>query len=205
MMTENEILKTFAETGALLSGHFELRSGLHSNRYFQCANLLRYPRIAARCCEDAVERLKAAGTADLSRIDGVISPAVGGIIVGHEVARALDVKCVFAEKVQAGEAKDASGKPLTKLAMRRFSLKPGERYIVAEDVVTRGGRVQETIDLVRAAGAEVAAVIVLVDRSEGKAQFDCPTASLIKMSATVWEPAACPLCAAGGKPVHPGS
>ena len=204
MMTEQEILKIFSDTGALLEGHFELRSKLHSDRYFQCANVLRYPRIAARLCDELVAKLNA--SADIGAIDGVISPAVGGILVGHEVARALDTKCVFAEKVQAGDEVDATGKPVTKLAMRRFSLKPGERYVVAEDVVTKGGRVQETIDLVQAAGAEVAAVVLLVDRSKGSVKFgDIPMFSLVQIQPTTWEPAACPLCAAGGHPVHPGS
>ena len=204
MMTEQEILKIFADTGALLEGHFELRSKLHSDRYFQCANVLRYPRVAARLCNELVAKMNAA--CDVGRIDGVISPAVGGILVGHEVARALDTKCVFAEKVQAGDEVDATGKPVTKLAMRRFSLKPGERYVVAEDVVTKGGRVQETIDLVQAAGAEVAAVVLLVDRSKGSVKFgDIPMFSLVQIQPTTWEPAACPLCAAGGHPVHPGS
>ena len=98
MMTEEEVLKIFADTGALLEGHFELRSKLHSNRYFQCANVLRYPRIAGRLCDELVAKMKSA--CDIGKVDGVISPAVGGILVGHEVARALDVKCVFAEKVQ---------------------------------------------------------------------------------------------------------
>ena len=204
MMTEQEIRKTFADTGALLEGHFELRSKLHSDRYFQCANVLCYPRIAARLCDELVAKMNAA--CDIGKIDGVISPAVGGILVGHEVARALDTKCVFAEKVQAGDEVDATGKPVTKLAMRRFSLKPGERYVVAEDVVTKGGRVQETIDLVQAAGAEVAAVVLLVDRSKGSVKFgDIPMFSLVQIQPTTWEPAACPLCAAGGHPVHPGS
>ena len=204
MMTEQEILQTFADTGALLEGHFELRSKLHSDRYFQCANVLRYPRIAARLCDELVAKMNAA--CDVGRIDGVISPAVGGILVGHEVARALDTKCVFAEKVQAGDEVDATGKPVTKLAMRRFSLKPGERYVVAEDVVTKGGRVQETIDLVQAAGAEVAVVVLLVDRSKGSVKFgDIPMFSLVQIQPTTWEPSACPLCAAGGHPVHPGS
>ena len=203
-MTEQEILDIFSQTGALLQGHFELRSKLHSDRCFQCANVLRYPRIAARLCDELVAKLKA--SSDIGAIDGVISPAVGGILVGHEVARALDTKCVFAEKVQAGDEVDATGKPVTKLAMRRFSLKPGERYVVAEDVVTKGGRVQETIDLVKAAGAEVAAVVLLVDRSKGAVKFgDIPMVSLVQIQPTTWEPAACPLCAAGGHPVHPGS
>jgi orotate phosphoribosyltransferase len=202
-MTQEEVLDAFKKTGALLEGHFELRSKLHSNRYFQCANVLRYPRIAAKLCDAVVAKAKAG--CDLSRVDGVISPAVGGILVGHEVARALDVKCVFAEKVQ-GEGVDAGGKPNTVLAMRRFSLKPGERYVVAEDVVTKGGRVQETIDLVKAAGCEVVAVVLLVDRSGGSVSFgDIPMFSLMQMTPETWTAQECPMCRAGGHPVHPGS
>ena len=204
-MTEKQVLKYFEETDALLSGHFELRSKLHSDRYFQCANVLRYPRIAEKLCREVTARAMKSGKLG-KRIDGVISPAVGGILVGHEVARALNVKCVFAEKVQDGDKKDATGKPLTKLAMRRFSLKKGERYVVAEDVVTKGGRVQETIDLVKAAGAKVAGVVVLVDRSAGKVKFGrIPMFSLMQMTPVTWEPSECPLCKAGGKPCHPGS
>ena len=204
-MTERQVLKHFEETGALLSGHFELRSKLHSDRYFQCANVLRFPRIAEKLCREVTTRAVKSGKLG-KRIDGVISPAVGGILVGHEVARALNVKCVFAEKVQDGDKKDATGKPLTKLAMRRFTLKKGERYVVAEDVVTKGGRVQETIDLVKAAGAKVAGVVVLVDRSAGKVKFGrIPMFSLMQMTPVTWEPSACPLCKAGGKPCHPGS
>ncbi len=203
MMTEAEVLEAFKSTGALLEGHFELRSKLHSNRYFQCANVLRYPRIAAKLCDAVVEKMKAG--CELGKIDGVISPAVGGILVGHEVARALDTKCVFAEKVQ-GEGVDATGKPNTVLAMRRFTLKPGERYVVAEDVVTKGGRVQETIDLVKKAGCEVAAVVLLVDRSGDKVSFgSIPMFSLMRMTPETWQPSECPLCKAGGHPVHPGS
>lgn len=190
-MNETEIMKLLEQTGALLSGHFELRSGLHSNRFFQCANVLRYPRIAGQLCDELVKRVM--GAMDVSGTDGVISPALGGILVGHEVARAMDVKCVFAEKQD------------NKLVMRRFAIKPGERYVVAEDVITRGGRVQETIDIVKAAGAEVVAVLVLVDRSAGHAKFAYPTFSLVKMAPEVWEPSACPLCAAKQPFVHPGS
>ena len=204
-MTEKQVLKHFEETGALLLGHFELRSKLHSDRYFQCANVLRYPRVAEKLCREVTMRAVKSGKLG-KRIDGVISPAVGGILVGHEVARALGVKCVFAEKVQDGEKKDATGNPVTKLAMRRFALKKGERYVVAEDVVTKGGRVQETIDLVKAAGAKVAGVVLLVDRSAGKVKFGrIPMFSLMQMNPTVWEPDECPLCKAGGKPCHPGS
>ncbi len=203
-MTEKQVLDAFRKTGALLEGHFELRSKLHSNRYFQCANVLRYPRIAEKLCRAVTQKAVKSGKLG-KRIDGVISPAVGGILVGHEVARALNVKCVFAEKVP-GEGVDATGKPNTVLAMRRFTIKKGERYIVAEDVVTKGGRVQETIDLVKKAGGKVAGVILLVDRSGGTVKFGrIPMFSLMQMTPETWTADACPLCKTGSKPVHPGS
>ncbi len=202
-MKQEEVMEAFRETGALLEGHFELRSKLHSNRYFQCANVLRYPRVAERLCAALVEKMRSSGV--LGEVTGVISPAVGGILVGHEVARALDTMCIFAEKVQ-GEGVDATGKPNTVLAMRRFKIQPGGRYVVAEDVVTKGGRVQETIDLVKGAGAEVAAVALLVDRSAGKVSFgQIPMFSLMQMTPETWTAEECPLCRAGSKPVHPGS
>ena len=203
-MTEKQILRIMGETDALLEGHFELRSKLHSNRYFQCANVLRYPRIAEKLCRAVTREAVKSGKLG-KRIDGVISPAVGGILVGHEVARELGVKCIFAEKVQ-GEGTDASGKPNTVLALRRFAIKKGERYVVAEDVVTKGGRVQETIDLVKAAGGSVAGVVVLVDRSSGKVKFGrIPMFSLMQMTPETWTADECPMCKAGSKPVHPGS
>ena len=204
MMTEKAVMAAFKKTGALLEGHFELRSKLHSNRYFQCANVLRYPRIAAKLCREVTKRAVASGKLG-KRIDGVISPAVGGILVGHEVARELNVQCIFAEKVP-DKGVDATGKPNTVLALRRFTIRKGERYVVAEDVVTKGGRVQETIDLVRAAGGTVAGVVLLVDRSAGKVKFGrIPMFSLLQMTPETWTAAECPLCKAGGHPVHPGS
>ena len=110
------------------------------------------------------------------------------------------------DKFKQGDGVDATGKPNTVLAMRRFKIKKGERYVVAEDVITKGGRVQETIDLVKASGGRVAAVIVLVDRSSGKVKFGrTPVFSLVKMTPKTWTAGECPMCAAGGKPVHPGS
>lgn len=190
-MTEQEILSILEKTGALLTGHFELRSKLHSNRFFQCANVLKWPRYAQQLCDELVRRMKE--QIDLGPIEGVVSPALGGILVGHEVARTLDTQCLFAEKSEGT------------LVMRRFKLEPGKRYVVAEDVITRGGRVQETIDIVKAAGAEVAAVLVLVDRSAGNAKFDYPTFSLLQIAPEVWEPADCPMCKANEPFIHPGS
>lgn len=191
-MNDRDVLKALRKSDALLEGHFELRSGLHSDRYFQCANVLRFPRLAARLCTELTKKMRK-GLGKKARIDAVIAPAMGGIIVGHEVARALNVKSVFAEK------KDGV------LVMHRFTIKKGERYVVAEDVVTRGGRVQETIDIVKKAGGKVVAVAMLVDRSAGAAKFRHPTFSLLKMAPVTYEPAKCPLCAKGGKAIHPGS
>jgi orotate phosphoribosyltransferase len=190
-MEEQAFLDILAKTEALLTGHFELRSGLHSERFFQCANLMRFPREAGEVCEALVAKVRAE-LGDLA-VDSVISPALGGIVVGHEVARALGTMAIFAEK-QDGD-----------LVMRRFAIVPGARYVVAEDVITRGGRVTETIRLVEQGGGIVAAVALLVDRSGGKVKFDYPTVSLLQMEPVVWDPAECPLCKSGSESVHPGS
>ena len=185
-----EIENAFTSSGALLSGHFELRSGLHSDRFFQCAMALRFPDVAEQLCRALARRVM---DANLGTINAVIAPALGGLVVGHEMARALGVMSIFAEKSEG------------MLAMRRFQIEKGKRYLVAEDVVTRGGRVQETIDLVRAGGGVVVGIAVLVDRSAGAATFDVPLVSLQQMAPQVWEPAACPMCQVGGTAVHPGS
>ena len=191
-MDSNEVLEVLKECGSLLEGHFELRSGLHSNRFFQCAKVLRYPRVAARLCDELVRGMSEALPSEV-KIDGVIAPALGGIVVGHEVARALDVKSIFAEKED------------DRLVLRRFVIESGENYVVAEDVITRGGRVQETIDIVESNGGNVVAVALLVDRSGGKASFSCPTFSLLEMEPVTYEPDNCPLCTSGEELVHPGS
>jgi orotate phosphoribosyltransferase len=162
-MTSNEVLEAFRKTGALLDGHFVLRSGLHSRHFFQCALVLQHSTLAAQLCNALAQKV------DGSQVDSVISPALGGIIVGQEVARAMDRRHIFAEKDDG------------KLVLRRgFSIKPGERFLVAEDVVTQGGRVQETIQIVRSLGGIVSAVAVLVDRSNG-VNFGVPFHALVKM------------------------
>ncbi|MCX7008202.1 MAG: orotate phosphoribosyltransferase [Kiritimatiellaeota bacterium] len=192
-MEQQEVLQAFRDTQALLSGHFELRSGLHSDQFFQCALLLQYPRIAEKLCAAVVAKMRAQFGADF-KVDAVISPALGGIPVGHEVGRAFGVRAIFAEKEQG------------KLVLRRaFQVKPGERFVVAEDVITRGGRVQEVVDIVTARGGVVAAIGVLVDRSGGTAKFEAPVVSLVQMTPKTWQPAECPLCKQGSKAIHPGS
>jgi orotate phosphoribosyltransferase len=190
MMTHDEVLTAFRDTEALLSGHFELRSGLHSDQFFQCAKVLQWPAVTARLCGALAEKLDAAGLV----ADTVISPAMGGLFVGHELARAMNARSIFAEKENG------------KLVLRRgFSAAKGERFVVAEDVVTRGGRVQETIDIVLGLGGVVSAVAVLVDRSGGAAKFSSPFVSLLQMTPVTWSPDECPLCKSGSKPDHPGS
>jgi orotate phosphoribosyltransferase len=192
-MGPDDILKFFKETGALLSGHFELRSGLHSDQFFQCAKLLQYPRLAECLCNKLVDRIRPEIHESINP-GAVIAPALGGLIVGHEVGRILGLKFLFAEKEDGG------------LVLRRgFQIEPDHRLIVAEDVVTRGGRVQQTIDLVRERGGIVDAVLVLVDRSGGKASFDVPMHSLVQMEPMTWTPSECPLCAKGEPLEHPGS
>ena len=162
----DDLLALFRQTGALLDGHFVLRSGLHSRQFFQCALLLQHTEIAARVCGQLADKLR-----DLE-CDAVISPALGGIVVGQEVGRSLGKRHIFAEKEAGG------------LVLRRgFVISPNEKFVVAEDVVTRGGRVQETIDIVRQHGGVVTGVGVIVDRSGGKvSDYGCPFRSLIALN-----------------------
>jgi orotate phosphoribosyltransferase len=188
-MKSAELLELFRSTNALLDGHFILRSGLHSRQYFQCALLLQHTQIAARVCGALAEKLR-----DIEA-ERVISPALGGIIVGHEVARTLGKPHIFVEKEDG------------KLVLRRgFEIKPGSRFIVAEDVVTRGGRVQETIDIVRAHGGIVVAVAALVDRSGGLLpDFGCPFISLTQLNVETYEPNMLPPDLAALPVTKPGS
>ena len=185
-----EVLDLFRQTGALLSGHFVLRSGLHSREFFQCALLLQDATIAAQVCGQLADKLGA------YEATTVISPAVGGIIVGQEVARHLGKKHIFAEKDGAGG-----------LVLRRgFVITPGERFLVAEDVVTRGGRVQETIQIVRDHGGIVAAAGSIVDRSGGTLpDFGCPFVSLVQMNVETFEADKLPPDLAGTPGIKPGS
>jgi len=188
-LPDGEIRRMLEDTGALLNGHFLLTSGRHSAQYIQCAQVLKHPRYA-----EALGRALAASFVGRG-IDLVIGPALGGVIIAHEVARALDTVCLFAER-------DAEGR----MALRRgFAVEPGQRVLVVEDVVTTGGSVREVIELVRAAGGEATAVGVIVDRSGGKVDFGIPLTSLLTTSIATYLPQECPLCAAGSVPVKPGS
>jgi len=169
-VTNEEALRLFRETGALLEGHFILRSGLHSRQFFQCALALQQMPIVekfGRALADKVQSLN---------VSTVISPAMGGLVIGQEVARQLGARFIFVEKEQG------------KLVLRRgFDIVPGEKLLVVEDVVTKGGRVQETIDIVRANRGQVAGVAMMVDRSNGSVDLGVPTFSLIKLNVETFE------------------
>lgn len=188
-MNQNErILNIFRETKALLEGHFILRSGLHSGHFFQCA----------RVCEhlDRVEELVKMLIAKLNPddYDAVIAPAMGGLVLGQEVARQMKKRFIFAEKVDGN------------LALRRnFKMSKGERFLIVEDVITRGGRVDECIKIVRDNGGEPKAVAVLVDRSAGKAKFEIPCVSLLEFSFPTYEADKIPESLAKLPAEHPGS
>jgi orotate phosphoribosyltransferase len=198
MLKREELLRMFESAGAIRHGHFELSSGLHSGTYVQCALVLQYPRFA--------EKLGQALAALFSdaRIDAVVSPAIGGLIIGQEVARALPeprqsggggVPAVFVER-------DASGM----MSLRRgFSLNPDQHVLVVEDVWTTGGSTQETIRVVEEAGARVVAAGALIDRSGGKIDFEVETQSLIQLPIASYEPEDCPLCRQGSTAIKPGS
>ena len=187
-VTADAILDRFRRVDALLEGHFRLTSGLHSSGYLQCALVLQHPR-EAECCGAAIaERVHSLGA------QAVLSPALGGIVIGQEVARALGVRAIFAER-QDGT-----------LTLRRgFTLSPGEKVLVVEDVVTTGGSTRETIDVARAAGAQVVAAAAIIDRSGGQQQIDVPFHALATLSLPTYSPDSCPLCAAGQPVVKPGS
>jgi orotate phosphoribosyltransferase len=186
-MTKQEVLDAFKRTGGILKGHFILTSGRHSDTYMQCAKLFVEPAESEALCKALAEKL------EKYNADLVISPAVGGIIMGYEVARQLKIRNIFAERENG------------KMTLRRgFSLNK-ERVVVVEDVVTTGGSVKEVIALAREAGCTVVAAASLVDRTGGNITFDCPFETLLPVEVISYEPENCPLCKAGSPAVKPGS
>lgn len=183
-----EVRELLEGSGALREGHFELSSGLHSPAYVQCALLLEDPRRARRVGRGLARLLASLRPAS------VVSPALGGVVIGHEVAEALGVPFRFTER------KDGA------MTMRRgFRLGPGERVVIVEDVVTTGKSTQEAAAVVREAGGSVLAVGSVVDRTAGAQPFDVPFFSLIDLALPSWPPGECPLCREGGRPEKPGS
>lgn len=188
-MKQNEALDLYRRTGAYLEGHFRLSSGLHSPGYMQSALVLQHPVEAAR--------LGAAIAGHVSQLNPslVLSPALGGLIIGHEVARALGVRAMFAER--------AGGTDLT--LRRGFGLSPSDRVLVVEDVITTGKSTRETIDVARRAGAEVVGAAAIVDRSGGSIDLGVPSFTLVSLEVPTYDPDNCPLCSKGIPVVKPGS
>jgi orotate phosphoribosyltransferase len=185
-------LGMFRDSGALLEGHFLLTSGLHSNRYFQCAKVLQYPKYCSELCGDVARHF--AGM----QIEVTIAPAMGGIVVAQEVGRQLGTRTMFTER------KDGA------MQLRRgFEIRPGERVLVCEDVVTTGGSVSEVIDIVRGQGGSLAGVACIVDRSGGTVRFPVDRGGLqyavLTMEVTTYQPDHCPMCGAALALVKPGS
>jgi orotate phosphoribosyltransferase len=182
------VLDRFRGAGALLEGHFRLTSGLHSPGYLQCALVLQHPDLAEVFGAAIAEWARGLGA------DAVLSPALGGIVIGQEVGRALKVRAIFAERQDGA------------LTLRRgFSLSPGEKVLVVEDVVTTGGSTRETVEVARKAGAQVVGAASIIDRSGGDQRLDVPYHALAVVSLPTYEPDKCPLCLAGTPVVKPGS
>ncbi|MBZ4686491.1 MAG: orotate phosphoribosyltransferase [Clostridia bacterium] len=188
MLTRDEIIEILKDTGALLTGHFLLSSGLHSDRYIQCAKVLQYPDLAEKLCSQLAEKVR-----DFNP-DLVIGPALGGVVAAYETARALNKPGIFAER-KDGEMQIRRG----------FQINPGQRVLIVEDVVTTGGSVKEVLKKVKECGGEVVGVASLIDRSGGQANFEVPFKSLIALEVPVFKPEECSQCKEGIPVVKPGS
>ena len=187
MQTE-DVIEKFKAAGALLEGHFLLTSGLHSTKYLQCALVLQHPKEAEAFGRAIAEHFKD------KKIELVASPAIGGLIIGHEVARALGARFVWTERADGA------------MTLRRgFSVRPGEQTLVVEDVLTTGGSTRETIAALRAAGADVVAAASIIDRSSGRADIGAPRLSLATLSVPAVEPVDCEACKRGEVATKPGS
>lgn len=189
-MTQERALQIFNEAGVLLEGHFKLTSGRHSNRYLQCAKIFRHSKYSEELCAALADKYRGQG------IEIVIGPAMGAVQMAYEVSRALGCENFFTERGDDG-----------KMTLRRgFSVNPGQKVLVVEDVVTTGGSVREVIDLIQAAGGKVVGVGSIVDRTGGKIDFGVPFQAVVSIDVESWEPQDCPLCKAGAPaPVKPGS
>jgi orotate phosphoribosyltransferase len=184
-----EVIERFKRTGALLEGHFILSSGLHSTKYLQCALLLQHPAEAEAFGRALAEHFQG------ERIETVVAPAIGGIVIGYEVARQLNVRFIWTEREPEG-----------RMTLRRgFTVRPGEGVLVVEDVITTGGSTRETIRALREAGARVVGAASIIDRSSGRADVGIPRVALATLDVPAVAPAACEACARGEQAVKPGS
>lgn len=187
-MTADQVIKKFKDTGALLEGHFVLSSGLHSGVYLQCALVLQHPREAEALGEAIADQFRSQG------IQVVAAPAIGGLVIGHEVARALDARFIWTERENG------------KMTLRRgFSVSPGEKILVVEDVVTTGGSTRETIDALRSNGGNVVAAASIIDRSSGVADVGVPRIALATLDVSSVESSVCVACKRGELAIKPGS
>ena len=189
--TSQTLEQQLLQENALLRGHFRLSSGLHSDTYVQCARFLRRPELAAPAAAALAAQIRAAGL----RVDTVVGPAMGGVVIGYELARQLGVPGIFTERDAAGQ-----------MSLRRgFTIEPGERIIIAEDVVTTGKSTNEVARLLMDLGAEILGVASLIDRTGGNAALNFPNFALLPVAAATYAPDDCPLCRAGLPVVKPGS
>ena len=187
-MTEQDVLEIFHERHALLSGHFKLSSGLHSQNYLQCALILQYPEVAEKLAKTIAHRFAK------DKIDLVVGPALGGVTLAYEVARALKVRGLFTERQEGA------------MVLRRgFAIKPGEKALVVEDVITTGGSTKEVIDVVKGLGGVVAGVASVIDRSSEPPAFEVPFFALAKIKVETYKEGECPLCKTNIPITKPGS
>ncbi|MDR0956684.1 MAG: orotate phosphoribosyltransferase [Endomicrobium sp.] len=189
-MCQEELKELFKKNKALLNGHFKLSSGLHSNTYFQSALILQHPKESSKLALKLADKVRK----DDIAVEVVVSPAIGGIIIGHEIGRVLNVRAVFAERVD-GEL----------LLRRSFTIDKQERVLVVEDVITTGLSTREVINTIKSIGAEVVGVVSLVDRSAGKVDFGVPRFSLLNFEVKNYKEENCPMCKAGNAIDKPGS
>ena len=187
-MNDKEILEIFKKTGALLNGHFKLSSGLHSGDYLQCARVLQYPRYAESLCSQLVDAFKD------DKITCVVGPALGGVVVSYEAAKALGVRSIFTERKEG------------KMVLRRgFEIKPDDRILVVEDVITTGLSTKEVLEVIGSSGAIIVGVASIVDRSGKNIDFGVKSKSLLKLDLPVFSEEYCPLCKKGVEVTKPGS
>lgn len=187
-MNSDQILQHFQDTGALLEGHFLLSSGLHSPKYLQCALALQYPADAAKFGRMIAEQFVG------KQIDTVASPAIGGLVIGYAVAAALNVRFIWTERQEG------------KMTVRRgFTVKPGEKILVVEDVITTGGSTRECIAALEAYGADIVGAASIIDRSNGAADVGVPRVALVSLNVPTYTEEQCPMCFNGDRPIKPGS
>jgi orotate phosphoribosyltransferase len=187
-MNQQEILKLFKESGALLTGHFKLTSGRHSDVYYEKFTLLKNPTLATQICRSMADKMAGLGA------QTVVGPTTGGIIIAYDVARYLGLEALYAEAGETG-----------RVFKRGFSLEPGQKVVIVDDVLTTGKSLFEVIDLVKSYNATIVGLGILLDRSGGAVKFDCPFFPLASVSAESWEPDKCPLCAKGEPLTQRGS